>query len=54
MEVQAHVDTHLKDVFADRQTDDKQNMLAAASCQRGCVLQHRMCKFDIFGIDEPT
>jgi hypothetical protein len=52
MKIQEDLNKHLSLIFADRRTDDKQNMLAAASCRRGCQMHGRILKIDLDGMDQ--
>ena len=52
MRVQEDLNKQLSLIFADRRTDDKQNMLAAASCRRGCQMQGRILRIDLDGMDQ--
>lgn len=50
--VQAQYEAHLRLIFADRNTDEKQNMVARMSCRPNSVMQHRLLKLDLDGMDQ--
>ena len=52
MELQERRQKHLNLVFADRATDDKQNVMARMSAKRDCALTGRLIKLDLDGMDQ--